>query len=98
MINDIIKTRNNIRYPLNRYYFLNLLLGILLFAISCTKDDDSQKDDQTDIYVAGYSSYNGFAAATLWKNGIATLLSDGSHEAQAHAVYTINNGVYTTTS
>jgi len=47
-----------------------------------------------DVYVAGYESIGFVDVAKLWKNGSATNLTDGTHEAKAYSVAVDNNDVY----
>ena len=44
--------------------------------------------------MAGYESIEFVNVAKLWKNGIATNLTDGTHEAKAYSVAVDNNDVY----
>jgi hypothetical protein len=47
-----------------------------------------------DVYVAGYVYNNGRTVAALWKNGVATNLTDGTHNAEAKSVYVSGSDVY----
>jgi hypothetical protein len=49
-----------------------------------------------DVYVAGvvYSGSGGNGVATVWKNGVATSLTNGANEAEAYAVYVSGTDVY----
>ena len=39
-----------------------------------------------DVYVAGYEQSGNTSVATVWKNGAATALTDGTREARAYAL------------
>jgi len=55
-----------------------LLITITLF--SCNKDDDTPENNiTTDVYVAGFEDNGLRTVAKLWKNGVGTPLTDGSH-------------------
>ena len=43
-----------------------------------------------DVYVAGWDSQS----ATLWKNGVAEKLTDGSNPASARSVFVSGNDIY----
>jgi uncharacterized protein YjdB len=47
-----------------------------------------------DIYVAGYRNVSGKAVATLWKNGQAQSLTNGSYSAVAESVYVDGGNTY----
>ena len=62
-----------------------------LFVVAC--------GSTADVYVAGYGSQAGLDAnrvATLWKNGVATRLTDGTWEAYARSVAVSGGDVYAT--
>src|SRR5690606_30472280 len=48
----------------------------------------------SDVYVAGYVDNGTKKVATLWKNGVAQDLSDGTHSAIAYSVYVSGSDVY----
>jgi len=49
----------------------------------------------TDVYVAGQvQNSNGFEVATIWKNGVATSLTDGTKDCYATSVYLKGTDVY----
>ncbi len=54
--------------------------------------------DGNDVYVAGYQQFNaangGKYIATLWKNGVVTLLGNASNNSYATGVSVKNNNVY----
>src|SRR5258708_2900109 len=70
-----------------------LFIGFLFFAaFSCKKDDKSS--GATDVYVAG-SEYNGAKdTAKVWKNGVATSLTNGVNNAEGYSVYVSGTDVY----
>lgn len=78
-------------------------LSILLFVfsiISCSNDDSSKNEERAnvkDIYVCGYEkkSNTGKFIATIWKNGVATSLTDGTNNAVANDVaVSAGNDIY----
>ncbi len=75
------------------------LLAIVLCAISftaCSRDDDPapEKEKQADVYVAGTESSATGVIAKLWKNGVATNLSDGSSQVYTNSIYVSGKDVY----
>ncbi len=75
---------------------------VFIFLSSCKKEDVSSGNPpvtppaniEADVYVAGYS-FNGKAnVATLWKNGVATDLTDGTNGAVANSVFVKGTDVY----
>ena len=50
--------------------------------------------DNNDVYIAGYETLNGKAAARVWKNGTPTTLNDGTKHAFANAIAIKGNDVY----
>jgi len=79
-------------------------LSILLFVfsiMSCSNsnDDSSNNEEKAsvkDIYVCGYEkkSSTGRFIATVWKNGIATSLTNGTNNAVVNDVAVAGNDVY----
>lgn len=49
-----------------------------------------------NVYVVGYESNGTKDVAKFWKNGVATALSDGLHNAKANSIYVSNGDVYVT--
>lgn len=47
-----------------------------------------------DGYLSGYEIKNGKTIAKYWKNGIATLLTNGQRNAMALSVYAVGNDIY----
>ena len=76
------------------------ILIIIFCTLSCSKDDSSKDEESNaavkDIYVCGYEkkSTTGRFIATVWKNGIATSLTDGTNNAVANDVAVSGNDVY----
>lgn len=65
-----------------------ILISIVAFFVSCSKDESEGTSSSSlkDIYICG-DEYNGTKyVAKLWKNGIATNLSDGTKNCFANAV------------
>ncbi len=48
----------------------------------------------TDVYVAGNESNGTKDVAKVWKNGVATSLSNGANDARANSVYVSGTDVY----
>lgn len=72
-----------------------LVIGLVFNA--CKKKDDTSKD--VDIYAVGYErNQQDIRVAKLWKNGVATSLTDGSFDAIADAVVVSGTDVYITGS
>lgn len=76
------------------------ILIIIFCTISCS-NDNSSKDEESkaaikDIYVCGYEkkSNTGRFIATVWKNGVATSLTDGTNNAVANDVAVSGNDIY----
>ncbi len=78
----------------------NLLFIILVFLINACSKDDSQPTIQepakvTNIYIGGSQKINGKEKATIWKNGVAQLLSTGtSNASRVNAIYVYYDVVY----
>ena len=69
---------------------LNYLV-VAAFAVSATFTSCKKNDnDKVDVYVAGVRGNN----ATLWKNGIAKNLTDGTNYAYANSVFVSGGDVY----
>jgi len=68
-----------------------LVIAIVAFA-SCKKEDDDFFDD-CNVYVAGVQYKDG-VVATVWKNGVAQYLTNGTNEAVAYSIYVSNDDVY----
>ncbi|MEJ7674268.1 MAG: heavy metal-associated domain-containing protein [Chitinophagaceae bacterium] len=47
-----------------------------------------------DVYVAGFESNGAKNVAKVWKNGVATSLTNGTYDAAAHSVYVSGTDVY----
>jgi hypothetical protein len=61
---------------------------------SCKKSNDSENPKVTTVYAAG-RVYNGTRfVAKLWKNGMATNLTNGATDADAFSVFVSGNDVY----
>lgn len=48
----------------------------------------------SDVYVAGYEYGGSKNLAMLWKNGVPTVLSNGTYHAYAQSVYIVGSNVY----
>ena len=73
---------------------------LILFCVSCTKDDDtSLPAEQTvkDDYTCGYE-INGASksVAKYWKNGFPTNLSDGTKNAYTTSIKIVGSDIYIT--
>ena len=62
-----------------------LILSTFLF-LGCTPENPTPTT-QTNVYVAGYEGN----VAKIWKNGVATNLTNGSISASASSVFVTNN-------
>jgi hypothetical protein len=79
----------------------NLTAGVYVFELKVTDAGDLFDKDTmqltvspklVNVYVAGYEfNANGKAVAKLWKNGIATNLTDGTKEAVPACVFVMDN-------
>ena len=84
-----------------QFYFTKSILTLLTFfsicfvssltLVSCSKDDDAPlvpiAINTSGVYVAGHE-FNGVEiVAKLWKNGVATNLSDGTKTAYTTSVF-----------
>ncbi|KIO75515.1 hypothetical protein TH53_20365 [Pedobacter lusitanus] len=84
-------------------------IGLLALLISCSKKSNPTPDPvkppivvppdpvrTRDVYVAGWDYSNKmYSVATLWKNGTATALTDGTADrAEAYSVYVSGTDVY----
>jgi hypothetical protein len=70
-----------------------ITFGISFLLSSCKKDELTTTPK--DIYIAGKVYNSSFKnTATLWKNGVATNLSDGSFDASAEAICVVGSDVY----
>lgn len=54
----------------------------------------AQANTLTDVYVAGFENNGTSDVAKVWKNGIATALTDGTNNAEATAVHVSGADVY----
>ncbi|MEO8235801.1 MAG: hypothetical protein ABI549_10345, partial [Flavobacterium sp.] len=78
-----------------------VILTIILFAISCNKNDDEPQQISAseptlkDVYSAGLElNASGKYAAKYWKNNVVTNLTDGTQNATAYSVVVIGTDVY----
>jgi hypothetical protein len=79
----------------------SLTAGVYVFELKVTDANDLFDKDTmqvtvsskpVNVYVAGYEfNANGTAVAKLWKNGIATNLTDGTKEAVPASVFVLDN-------
>ncbi len=62
-----------------------------LFAISCSNNDEAPTEPiESAFYAGGYQSNS----ATIWKNGIATALTNNTYFAEVRTVVAIGSDVY----
>lgn len=84
----------------NAYLKLLVLTLVFAFTLACSKDDDNQDKPEapiavTDVYAVGYEQVGSNArSATIWKNGIATHLTNGATHAQINDVFVSGADVY----
>lgn len=75
-------------------YVLFIVLLTLTF-LSCKREiEELQSKSAPDVYVAGYQYKGIHSIATLWKNGIARNLTDGTKNAYAFSVFMVNEDIY----
>ncbi|WP_163514353.1 hypothetical protein [Gelidibacter japonicus] len=70
---------------------LSTFFLLICFSSSCSKEDDNQDIPEavTHVYAVGHE-YNGVnRTAKMWKNGVATPLTDGTYNAEAKAIYVL---------
>jgi len=76
------------------------ILIIIFCILSCSSNDSSNEDETKatvkDIYVCGLEqrSSTGKYIATVWKNGVASSLTDGTNDAIANDITVSGNDVY----
>src|SRR5690349_12701345 len=64
-----------------------LPLLAVLFIFACSKNNDITPTQNTEVYVAGYTFNSARTqVAKVWKNGVATNLTDGRANAGATGV------------
>lgn len=73
--------------------------SIVLLAIisleSCKKDPKKDPSATSkDVYVAGFESNGSKMIAKVWKNGVATSLTDGTEDAVANDIFVVDTNVY----
>jgi hypothetical protein len=77
---------------------LALLLFTTIVLFSCSKSDDAPATETPitvkDIYVCGSTSNGTIFSATIWKNGVATNLTDGIKNALGSSVFVSGTDVY----
>ncbi len=79
-----------------------LVLTLTIIVFSCNKDDGPTSTDGTTptppaeptVYVVGYKNDGTNDIATLWKNGVETQLTDGTHDASANSIFIDGTDVY----
>src|ERR1700744_1780498 len=79
----------------------NLYIGLALITgftfASCRKSRLQPAPVAPTVYVAGYEqNSSNILVAKVWKNGVATNISDGIHAANAVSMYVNGTDVYTT--
>lgn len=78
----------------------NILIVITVFCVlSCSSDNSSNEETKAtvkDIYVCGYEkkTNEGKFIATVWKNGVATSLTDGTKNADAYDIFVAGKNIY----
>jgi hypothetical protein len=79
--------------------FFSICLVSSLTLVSCSKDNDDAllvpiAINTAGVYVAGSESNGSVNVAKLWKDGVATNLSNGTNPAHAISVFVTNTDVY----
>jgi hypothetical protein len=72
---------------------LLLFLILSIVFVSCKKDANTPPAAPS-IYVGGESSIEGISIAVVWKDGLATNLTDGTKDAYVNSVYVSGGEVY----
>jgi len=74
------------------------VLLLLTFSFSCSKDDDKTApiiaEPVTDVYAVGFEEDGSKITAKIWKNSVATPLTDGENNTSASAIYIANKDIY----
>ena len=69
-----------------------LLFAIIFSLFSCSKDDETTSSSSSttpiakDIYTCGYEGNGSKLVAKVWKNRIATILTDGTQVAKLYGI------------
>ncbi|WP_293789055.1 hypothetical protein [uncultured Pedobacter sp.] len=76
-----------------------IAFGLIILASACKKPQEIIEEPKVNppknVYVAGYeNNSSSIKVAKLWKNGVATNLSDGTKETTANGVAVLGNDVY----
>ena len=73
-----------------------VIILFLFLTISCRKDEelDQSTIPEDIVYVSGQHTYGASSAAVIWKNGVATNLTDGTNHARANSVFVSGKDVY----
>jgi len=80
-------------------YYL-LFLTCFLFVGSCSKDDyndpdnNGSSDNKPHVYICGHESVGTNKIAKYWKDGTEVILTDGTHDANAYAIFVDGKDVY----
>lgn len=83
----------------SKLIILSFLSIGLLISSSCKKDknikpNSSNSSKSLDVYVAGFQNNAANSIATIWKNGVATNLTNGTKNAFAFSVAADGNDIY----
>lgn len=74
------------------------LLILAIVAVSCSKDADVDAEKPTatvkDVYAVGHQTIENIQHATLWKNGVPTILNNTANATDANSVFVTGNDVY----
>jgi len=80
---------------MKKIIFISILI---VFLISCQKERHNSVTvvpvPPSDVYVAGWEDNGTNDVAKVWKNGVATSLTNGSNDAYANSVYVSGADVY----
>jgi hypothetical protein len=80
------------------YYLLFLTCSFAV--ISCSKDDNSDpdnngsSDNKPHVYICGHESAGTNKIAKYWKDSVEVALTDGTHDANAYAIFVDGKDVY----
>ena len=77
--------------------FSVILLCAVFFFSACGDDGNSPEPTaptEKDVYAAGVVIKDGVGRATWWKNGVETIVGDGTHPSSVFSIWVDNSDVY----
>jgi len=77
------------------YILVVVLFAILMSFVSCSGSDDDSKSTSKDVYVGGHIINSNYKwVATIWKNGEASYLTNGTTYSEVNDITVAGNDVY----